>query len=64
MHIITSLDIWLMYPSIKYSTVTEAINFYSKDFRDEEKGILKYCLDMITFGMGNTFITFIDELYE
>ena len=53
-----------MYPSIKFGVVKKAVNFYAKSLKKEERTQIKECLKMIKFGMGNTLISFKDELYE
>jgi len=59
-----SLDIEAMYPSITFNMVRKAIEFFAKKLNDEQKIIIKDCLKMIGFGMGNTLITFKDKYYE
>ena len=59
-----SLDIVSMYPSITFSMVKKAIKFYAKNLKKRDKDIIKQCLEMIKFGMGNTLLTFVDKYYE
>ena len=59
-----SLGIEAMYPSITFNMVRKAIDFFSKDLNDEQKIIIKDCLKMIGFGMGNTLITFKNKYYD
>ena len=58
------IDAVEMHPSVKCKLVREAVNFFARDFPEEEKKKIKNCLEMIKFGMGNTLLTFVDKHYE
>ena len=58
------LDIVAMYPSIQFLFVKKAVRFYSKDLSKVEKEKIGTCLEMISFGMKNTLVCFIDKYYE
>jgi hypothetical protein len=59
-----SLDIESFYPSVTYSLVETATNYFSKNLPMKEILMIRECLKLIHFGMGNTLITFEDKYYE
>ena len=62
-HRITSIDAEKMYPSIKFIQIQKAVNYFLRDASEEDKEIARRCLEMIKFGMDNTFVTFKDRYW-
>ena len=62
-HFIYSMDIVKMYPSIKNRQIEKAVDYYLRDASEEDKAQAKLCLDLLRFGMANTFITFRDKYW-
>jgi hypothetical protein len=61
---IFSLDIESFYPSVTYSLVEITINCFATDLPMKDKLMIRECLKLIHFGMGNTLITFEDKYFE
>lgn len=68
---IASLDIEMMYPLIKYRTIRDAVEFFFDSIEgvsDEDKNDLwkqfECCLEMIGFGLANTFLTHDGKIYQ
>ena len=53
-----------MYPSIQFKLVRKAIKFFSHSLPEKEKETIEKCLDMISFGMSNTIVSFKDRFFE
>jgi hypothetical protein len=58
-HTIISLDIVKFYPSVTYHLIEKVVDHYVKDHL-----MIRQCLRLIKFGMGNTVITFEDKYFE
>ena len=56
-----SIDIEVMYPSVKFDLVERAIKYFTLSFKRKDKKIVKRCLELIKFGMDNTLIKFQDQ---
>jgi hypothetical protein len=63
-HTVFSLDIESFYPSVTYSLVEIAINYFADKLPMKEKLMIRECLKCIHFGMDNTLITFEDKYFE
>jgi hypothetical protein len=63
-HTVFSLDIESFYPSVTYSLIEIAINYFAEKLPMKEKLTIRECLKCIHFGMGNTLITFEDKYFE
>jgi len=61
---IFSIDAVNMYPSVKFSMVERAVDFFSQSLTESEKATIKRCLAMIRYGMGHTLLTFQDQYWE
>jgi hypothetical protein len=57
-HTIFSLDIKSFYASVTCNLVEMTINCFGKDLQMKDKLMIRECLKLIHFGMGNTLITF------
>ena len=55
---IASVDAINMYPSIKLSTIKNAVRFFVKNLNAATKKTINICLDLIPFGIRSTLITF------
>jgi hypothetical protein len=63
-HTIFRLDIEAFYLSVMYGLVERVIAFFSSSLGEKQKAMIKVCFEMIAFGMGNTFLTFVNKHYE
>jgi hypothetical protein len=63
-HTVFSLDIESFYPSVPYSLVEIAINYFAEKLPMKEKLTIQECLKCVHFGMVNTLITFEDKYFE
>ena len=62
---ITTLDIIIMYPSIKHKLIRKAINHFCMDrLNEDEEAVIAAALEMQQFSMGNTIITFRNKSCE
>jgi hypothetical protein len=65
---IVSIDAVNMYPSIQCKMVKKAIYYFLSTIEGEvdekDTETIEKCLELITFGMGSTFLTFVDKYYE
>ena len=52
---IASVDTINMYPSIKLATIRKAVRYFARTLTRETKKTIKFCLDLIHFGMSSTF---------
>jgi len=59
-----SFDAIAMYPSISFSMVKQAVQYFSKDLPKKDKKTIEKCLKMIGFGIGNTLVWFRDKCYQ
>ena len=55
-----SIDAEKMYPSVKFELIRRAVDYFMQDASEEDKEIVGRCLEMVQFGMDNTFVTFKD----
>ena len=53
-----------MYPSIQFKIVKKAVKHFGKSLSKDSKEKINKCLEMISFGMSNTLVSFIDKWYE
>ena len=61
---IASVDAEAMYPSIKFSLIKKAVEYYARNITDEnEIDKVNKCLDLIKFGMNTTLIQFCGVYY-
>ena len=58
-----SIDAEKMYPSVKFELIRRAVDYFMQDASEEDKGIVGRCLEMVQFGMDNTFVTFEDQYW-
>ena len=58
-----SLDAEKMYPSVKFLQIERAVDHFLRDASSEDKALAKKCLNLVKFGMNNTFITFGDQYW-
>jgi hypothetical protein len=63
-HTIFSLDVESFYPSVTHNLVQITINCFGKTLQMKDKLMIRECLKLIHFGMGNTLITFEDKCFE
>ena len=52
-----------MYPSVKYIQVKKSTDYFLRDASEEDKELANLCLELVRFGMANTFITFRDKYW-
>ena len=53
-----------MYPSIKISTIKNAVRFFAVKLTAEAKKTINLCLELIRFGMRSTLTSFNIDYYE
>ena len=53
-----------MHPSIKLSTIKNAVRFFAIKLKAATKKTINLCLELIRFGIRSTLITFYIEYYE
>ena len=67
-HTIVSIDAERMYPTILFKMVEKAIYYFlskaTTKVNKKDKETISKCLEFIEFGMGSTFLTFVDKYYE
>ena len=63
-HSVISIDAVKMYPSVKFEMIERAVNYFLRNASDEDKKKAKECLEMVKFGMDNTFVTFEDKYWK
>ena len=61
---IVSADAVKMYPSITYSMIEKAIEYFSTNLDQEARNTVKAGMQMIKFGMGATIVQFRNEYWE
>ena len=52
-----------MHYVISYVLIRRAVDYFMQDASEEDKGIVGRCLEMVQFGMDNTFVTFEDQYW-
>ena len=58
-----AVDIENMYPSIRFSLIRKAVDYFSSKCSEEELGTIETCMDIVHFGMSNNYISFLDEFF-
>ena len=53
-----------MYPSVKFTQVKRAVEYFLRDAPKSAKETATKCLEMIKFGMANTLVTFQGQYWE
>ena len=61
---IASVDAINMYPSIKLSTIKNAVRFFTRKITTATKKTINICLDLINFGISYTLTYFDGDYYE
>ena len=60
---IMSIDAEKMYPSVKFIQIVNAVNYFLRNAPKKDEKKVKKCLDLVKFGMNNTFVTFSDQYW-
>ena len=58
-----SIDAEKMYPFIKFLQIERAVNHFLQNAPKADKENAKKCLDLIKYGMNNTYISFADQYW-
>ena len=53
-----SIDAQKMYSSVKFIQIERAVNFFLRKSPKKDRNKAKRCLNLVTFGMNNTFVSF------
>ena len=61
---ISSVDAINMYPSIKLATIRKLVRYFARKLTRDTKKTIKFCLDLIHFGMSSTLISLDGDYYE
>ena len=52
-----------MYPSVKFLQIEKAVNFFLRNAPKKDKKKAKRCLNLVKFGMNNTFVCFAGQYW-
>ena len=59
-----SLDAEKMYPSVKFMQIECAVEYFLRDTSiGDQEALARKCLNLVKYGMNNTFITFGDQYW-
>ena len=50
-----------MYPSVKVGQIEKAVTFFLRSASTVDKKIATSCLNLVSFGMANTVVTYEDQ---
>jgi hypothetical protein len=53
-----------MYPSIKFSLIRKAINYFGRNCNENDRATLNTCLEILKFSMKGNILTFQDKYFE
>ena len=60
---IMSLDAEKMYPSVKFLQIERAVEYFLRDASIGDQALARKCLNLVKYGMNNSFITFGDQYW-
>ena len=62
-HTVLTMDIVAIFPSVKFRMIQKAQNYFVRNTSESDKQQVKLALEIVRFGMTNTFIQFKDQYW-
>eukprot|EP00563_Minutocellus_polymorphus_P018400 CAMPEP_0197725844 /NCGR_PEP_ID=MMETSP1434-20131217/11309_1 /TAXON_ID=265543 /ORGANISM="Minutocellus polymorphus, Strain CCMP3303" /LENGTH=108 /DNA_ID=CAMNT_0043311559 /DNA_START=120 /DNA_END=442 /DNA_ORIENTATION=+ len=60
---IASIDVEKMYPSMRFSLLSSAVQHFARNFSRDDKETANLCLEMLRIGMDHTYLQYNGQYY-